>query len=299
MELLYKGKNIYPDVKLKECVYDSRCDNHLSHLRIVFQDDDHSFDSYGISKGDEIQLKDGYVDTKKMYINEIKPVNAEYEIVANPVKKEVMQESDTKQWKSVKFKKVMCDIAQKHNMTVQFFGVSDNKYKKIEQNNEKDIQFAARMAMLEGCIIVIFDGKMIVASREYMERQNEEKTFEIDDYDVTLKKASKYRKCEVKGEKISGKYERKDGVGTLTYKIEISTKEEGNRFAKNLLTFKNEKAQTGIVVTDEVMDGYSGGTIVKVSSKDHPCVNGNVCITRVRHDLVNGKSKIWFRCLED
>ena len=62
MELQYKGKNIYPSVKLKECIYDSRCDLQLSHLRIVFQDDNHKFDSYGFKLGDKIRVKDNYVE---------------------------------------------------------------------------------------------------------------------------------------------------------------------------------------------------------------------------------------------
>lgn len=298
MELQYKGKNIYPSVKLKECIYDSRCDLQLSHLRIVFQDDNHKFDSYGFELGDKIRVKDGKLDTKTMFINEIHPVNAGYEIVAHPVKKEAMNESDTKKWKSVKFKKIMGEIAKKHGMTAQYFGASNNKYKEIEQDNEKDIMFATRLAILEGCVIVIFDGKMVVASNKYLAKQGGSEQFEIDDYDVSIKTGQQFKKCIVQGKDKTGKYTGQRGSGTLTFKIEISSKAEGNRFAENLLEHNNKDAHTGCVVTDEMMDGYSGGTVVTIKSTDHPSASGDALIYRARHDLMNGKSKLWFRCLE-
>ncbi len=299
MEIHYKGKNIYSSVRLKECIYDSRCDFKLSHLRIVFQDDNHTFDSYGFHIGDKVRVKDGKVDTKTMYINEINPINAGYEIVAHPINKDVMHESDSKSWKSVKFKKIMSDIAKKHGMTVEYFGANNNTYKEVTQDNEKDIMFATRLAILEGCVIVIFDGKMIVVSNDYLASQGGSEEFDIDDYDVSLKKGQEYKKCIVQGKERSGKYTGQSGSGTLTFQIEISSKAEGNRFAENLLGYNNRDAHTGCVITDEVMDGYSGGTVVTIGSNDHPSASGNALIYRARHDLINGKSKLWFRCLEE
>lgn len=298
MEIQYKGKSIYSSVKVKECIYDSRCDSKVSHLRIVFQDGNHKFDSYGFEIGDKIRVKDGKIDTKTMFINEINPVNVGYEIVAHPIKKETMNESDAKRWKSVKFKKIMNDIAKKHGLKVQYFGAPNTKYKEIEQNNEKDIAFANRIAIIEGCIIVLFDGKMVVASNKYLSSQGGSEVFEIDEYDVSLKRGQEYKKCVVQGKDKTGKHIGQRGSGTITFSIEISSKAEGNRFAENLLDYNNRNAHTGCIVTDEVMDGYSGGTVVSIKSKDHPSASGDALIYRVRHDLINGKSKLWFRCLE-
>lgn len=297
MELYYKGKNIYSDVKIKECIYDSRCDTHLSYLRIVFEDENHKFDSYGIENGDEIRLKDGNIDTKKLYINNINPDNARFEIVAHPVMREAMEETDNKKWKSVKFKKIINDIATKHGLTTEYFGVENNQYKNIEQNNERDIMFAARMAILEGCIAVLFNGKLIVASKEYLKSQSVD-DFEIDNYNVVLKRKTEYKKCIVQGTEKTGKYTSASGSGTIIYRIEVSSKAEGNRFAENLLKYKNKNAHTGCVTTEELKDGYSGGTVVTIKSEDHPSAKGKALIDRVRHDLINGKSKIWFECLE-
>jgi hypothetical protein len=198
----------------------------------------------------------------------------------------------------VKFQKIINDIAKKHGMTVRYFGASNNKYKEINQNNEKDIMFINRLAILEGCMIAIFDGKIIVSSVDYLENQDDIGSFEIDDFGVTLKEGRNYKKCIVYDEEKSGKYTSQSGSGTLTFEMEMSSKAEGNRFAKNLLKYYNKNYRSGCVTTDEVMDGYSGGTVVKIESDDHPSCTGNALIYRVRHDLVNGKSKLWFRCLE-
>lgn len=297
MELYYKGKNIYSSVRLRECVYESRCDYKMSHLRIVFDDSNHKFDKYGFSIGDIIRVTEDNLDTKIMYINEINPVNTGYEIVAHPVQRDVLQESDSKKWKSAKFKKIMSDIANKHGLITEFYGVKDQRYKGISQNNEKDIKLASRLSILEGCILVIFDGKMIFVSNDYLKKQSGE-SLRIDDFDVIVKQKHIYQKCIVTNQETSGKYIGATGTGTLTFNMPLSSKSEGNRFAKNLLDYNNKDGHTVCVVNDEMKDGYSAGTVVSIKSDDHPSVSGKALIYRIRHNLINGKSKIWLRCLE-
>lgn len=298
MKIVYNDKDIYKDVKIIECIYETRCDNQLSHLRMVFEDTNHEFDLYEIKQGEIIRVIDGQVDTKKMYINEINPSNIGYEIVAYPIRKERLKEKTKQEWKSIYLKKLANDIAKKHDLVAEYYGVDNRKYKKLQQDNEADISFIAKRAILEGCVLIFFDNKMILASQDYLASQ-ELQEFQIDDYDVSLKKGLDFKECEVIGEKTSAKYSKETGCGALTYNIEISTKAEGKRFAKNLLKYRNKDAYCGCIKIDEVMEMYSSGSVVLLKSENYPTARGKVLFYRIRHDLTNGKSKIWFRKMED
>lgn len=297
MEIFYNGKDISSHVETKECIYESRCDNTLSHLRISFEDNQ-QFDLYGMRNGDEIRVKDGSVDSKKMYINKVNPRGSVYEITANPIKQSVVAIRDKKIWKNVKFEKVLCDLAQKMNLSFEFYGIPNVIYANVEQDNERIVEFAARLARLEGCILTFFDGKLIVASCRYLAEQAVRNNFEIDNGDVSLTNKPLYSKCQVFDDGKEGSYSIQIEGGTLTCRMKLSSIKEGNRFAKNLLEYHNSSAKIGCITADDLLDQYSSGSYVTVVSKDYPRANGNALIYRMRHDLVHGYSKVWLRYQE-
>lgn len=297
VQILYNAQDISSYVEVVECVYETRCDHKISHLRIIFEDNQ-KFELYGMTCGDTIRVRDGSIDTKEMYINKICPANAGYEVVANPIRNAALLETNKKTWNTVKFKKLMCDLAQEMGLEIQFYKMPNTIYSKVEQSNDRNIAFAAKRALLEGCVITVYDGTLVVATQTYLEEQKTPDSLEVDGYEVSVKLQRKYKKCEIGNDDKKGKFTDTDGYGTLSYVMDISSKAEGNRFAKNLLKYFNGYAKMGCIAADELLDQYSAGSVTRIVSEDAPGISGKAFLYRVRHDIVNGHSKVWFRCVE-
>lgn len=300
MKLIYQGKDIYDSILLKECVYESYCANHVNSLRLVVDDPDYKFEKYGIKPGEEIKVEKDNIKTGTLYINQIRPSGTSYELYCESVKKEYLCARSHKIWKNIMFKQIVKDMASLLKLSAEFHGVKDQKYKEIEQKSERDLVLVARLAILESCVVICRDKKMIVASEPYLEKMKPDYDLEIDSEYVTVDNVQPLKQCKVVSKDISGKYIANEGSGTMTISSIIpSTKGEADRFAKGLLRKVNKNAHTGIIETDELKSNISGGSIVNVVTDDHPDIEGNCIVARVRHDLVNDASKIWLRkCLK-
>lgn len=300
MKLLYKNNDIYNDVHLNECVYESYCCNQVNKVRIVFDDSDHKFEKYNMMVNDSISVEKENIKTKKMYIERVSPMESQFEIVAYSVKSDVLCARSHKSWKNVMFKQIIQDMAKECGLTAEFYGVKNQKYQEIDQKSERDLMLVSRLAALESCVVIIWDDKMIVASEPYLEAQQLTLDMEIDSDDVSVSNAGKFKKCVVMSEKVSGKYSIDEGSGTLTISSVVpSTKGEADRFAKGLLRKHNKNATTAAIITDELISNISGGSLINIETSKHPDIKGKALVTHVRHDLTNDRSKIWIRtCLE-
>lgn len=303
MRLLYKGVDIYKDVHISECVYESYITNHVNKLRVVFDNIDYEFDTWLMKQDDSIRVVDDKIDTGNLYVNSIRPHNAGYELIATPIRALHIDYRTTKQWKKITFKQVMKEIAKRHALQVSFYGVTTNQtYGCLLQNNERDFIFAARLAVLEGCCIVLYNDTMIVAKESYLEGQ-ESSPMLLDEYlSCNITSTVLWGRCIVSdGNKIQASYQtQKADSGEFCSVIDlVDSKIQAERYAKSLLRYRNKNYYSGVLVSDGLLEDYSTGSVVNMISSDYPTANGRAIIFRLRHDLVNGKSKVWFRkCLE-
>lgn len=300
MNLMYNGVDIYSKVHIKECVYESYCCNHINYLRVLFEDSAHKFDAYGMRQNDLIRIVDGAIDTENMYIDTLHPINCGYEVVARSAKNGTLEKSTNKEWYKVKFKQVMKEIAERHALQCLFYGVTNRTYQVLVQNDEPDFEFASRIAVLEGCVIVIYNNKMIVASESYLENSVSNYNIDIDSYDVGIKRGVLYNSCTATDGSTQGTFQINDGFVAFRKKFDVlHGEEEAERFAMNLLRYRNKNSYIGVVISDELLYSISAGSVVNIISNDYVTANGTAFLYRVRHDLVKGISKIWFRkCLE-
>lgn len=305
VKLLYKGVDIYADIHVSECVYENYIINHLPKLRIVFDNSDYEFDTWSMKQNDSIRLLDDGIDTGRLYVNSIHPHNAGYELTASPLKALHINQRTTKEWKKITFRQVMEELAKRHTLQASFYGITTNQtYSYLLQNNERDFAFASRIATLEGCCIVLYNDTMIVAKERYLEGL-EASEMEIDEYlSCNITSTVPWSKCTVSdGNKIQASYqnEKANIIGGEFYSVIdlAESKVQVERYARNLLRHRNKNCYSGVLVSDELLQGYSAGSVVNIVSSDYPTAEGKAIIFRLRHDLVNGKSKVWFRkCLE-
>lgn len=300
MKLLYKNMDIYSQIQLKECIYESNCCNRLNYLRILFEDDTHKFDSFGMQINDEISILTGEINTGKMFVNEIRPVSNGYEIIAKSAQAESWNVFHSKKWNKVHFKQIMQDIAEWHGMDCEFYGIKDAIFNEKEQQGVKDFAFAAQIAMLEGCILVFYNNKLIVSSEQYLESQDANSSIEIDSGDIYISKKVVYSSCLVTDGNITGIYKIDEGNLSIQKNFfKFEDKGMAERYAKNILRYQNKDAYRGTITINDMIDIYSAGSVVEIISSEYMSANGKAFIYRIRNDIVQGKTKIWFRkCLE-
>ena len=68
MELIYEGVDIYPQIKLKQCIYDSYSEQKADTLKLVFSDIDKLWDSWKPKDGDRIEIRKDALKTGVMYV---------------------------------------------------------------------------------------------------------------------------------------------------------------------------------------------------------------------------------------
>lgn len=299
MQLYYKGVDISSDIQLVEGVYEGYCSNHFNYMRVLFEDENHKMDSYNMCIDDEICVVNGSMNTGIMYVNTIMPKGAGYEIIARSVKAEEWKIASQLSWNYITFKQIIQDVATKHNMSAEFYGVKDYSYNKKNQGNTPDFSFIAEMSRLEGCVVVVHNRRIVIASERYLESQTTNRILNIDDNNPQIYKCAQYSGCEVSNDKIRGSYRiDTDGRYINLQMEELDSKGQAERYAMNLLRHKNKMAYYGIMVEDSILEQYAAGSLIDLESSNYKTASGKALIYRIRFDFVKNKSKIWFRkCL--
>lgn len=85
----------------------------------------------------------------------------------------------SKSWEKVKFLQLIQEIAGRHGLTVETYGITDQTYDYVEQNNLPDFAFLQARCTLEGAAFLVYDGKLVVYDEAYMEGQQPVDTITI------------------------------------------------------------------------------------------------------------------------
>ena len=85
----------------------------------------------------------------------------------------------SKSWEKVKFLQLAQEIAGRHGLTLETYGITDQTYDYVEQNNLADFAFFQNRCTLEGAAFLVYDGKLVVYDEAYMESQQPVDTITI------------------------------------------------------------------------------------------------------------------------
>lgn len=299
MEILYEGVDIYNDISLNQCIYDSFGEQKADSLKILFNDTNDKWDSWSPKKGNTIEAKLGALRTGKMYITSVKPENGLMCFRASSVPGSY-NDTNNKSWEAVTFKQLCREIAERHGLSCEFYNVEDHTYLYVNQQNQEDFLFLESRCILEGCAFLVYDCRMVVYQESNMEHTSTDNELSIEN-DVEFKFDDRsdnvYGKCVVKNSSFQGTYSSgttdRELCKVLNFKI--SSQAEADRFAMNLLRFENKKMRTGICYSGKYLPGYAAGTVVNITTKGVSSWDGPVFMSHVRHDMVKETTKMWFR----
>lgn len=300
MKLFYEGVDIYNNISVSKCIYDSYGEQHSDTLTILFNDTRDTWDAWKPKKGDKIRASLSYCDTGEMHVVSVKPENGLMCLRANSIP-ENFNDKKNKSWEMVTFKQICSEIAERHGLSCEFYGVDNYTYEYVNQQNHEDFLFLEERCVLEGCAFLVYDNRMIIYSEKYLESSPSKDELVITNdvkFDYVDDSKEAYGTCIVKNGAVTGMYSVDGATDKVLEKVlsfMISSSAEAERFARNLLRFENKKMTRGVCYSDLYLPGYAAGTLVKLTTAGVNSWNGPVIMTHVRQDMLNAKTKLFFR----
>ena len=302
MKLFYNGTDIYNDVSVNYCVHEMHAERQADTLVIRFNDVKGVWSKWNPADGDEIRFMEGASDTGKMFIHSMKPENGLFTIRAMSMPKSGATKR-SKSWEGVRFLQLAKEIAGNHGLTFKSYGCTDQLYPYLKQENETDFALFSRLCTLEGCQMLIYDGRLLAYNEQYIEGQTPAGTLTVDEggnFSYQDNRAACYASCEVASGSYSGTFKAPEATNTTVLRpdrsIPVTSNAEAARFAKGLLRNANKYGHTG-QFSRSLLPGYAAASLLQLKTTKASAWDGTVFLYKVRHDFVGNKSTLYFRDL--
>ena len=298
IQLYYNGVDITNSVSVKRCYHDMYAGGYADSLNIQVDDKEHLWDVWAPAAGDEIQVDYDQATTGIMFLASVKVNNGYYSIEAHsaPPSGFVKQ---SKAWQQVRLLQIGAEIAERNGLSFSSYGVTDQLYPYISQDNVSDFFFLAQRARLESCAFQVFNKHLVLYSEPYIESVAPAESIALTDngvFEYRPRQADLYGSCEVLSGQYSGIFTADNGSSRI-YRPDIfggvSSNAEAERFAKGLLRSVN-KGCIGGFIRIPIQAGYAAGSMISLSNPRATSMDGPIFLDHVRHDYVTGYSKVFF-----
>lgn len=300
MKVEYKGIDITDSIEIYRCWLDQYAEIHGDTIKVIFRDRNKLWDVWSPQIGDEIRVYDEYADSGLQYVRGIYPSVGRYELDASsiPTSAELIRSAG---WQQITKLQLARDIAKRHNLNLKTYGVTDHKFFYLRQENETDFIFLQKLCLLEGDAFLLYDNQLILYNEQYMEDSTASQTVEVSsDNQLEYMKEEEYTALSIRNDYFE--YTLGDDMTRLksvNVPVYIDSNGTAERYATNLLHHYNKMKKGGIFYTSPVADKYTAGSVINLKTDGYSSFDGKIFIYHIRHDLNKGKSKIFFRCVND
>lgn len=124
-ELLLNYTDVSEKVALSSCVHEMYAGGRSDSLRVRISDTDGQFDKWNLRTGSPVEFKDSGTGTGKMFLYSSAPDSGYYDLRAYS-----MPPSGTipnsKAWERVHFSQIGQEIAKRHGLEFESYGVADH-----------------------------------------------------------------------------------------------------------------------------------------------------------------------------
>lgn len=293
IKLFYNNVDIYNSVSVCYLVHEMHAEKLADSLTIRLNDTNGIWSDWKPAVGDKLRLQCDSDDTGVMYLTSVNAENGVFTLrsLSYPVTDKIKK---SRNWDGLGFLKLIAQIASEQNLSYKCYGVQEQIYKSLSQNDETNLEFLARLCRYEGCAFTIYNNTIVVYDEAYIESQDAENLV-IGENGVFRYSSDieEYTACTVVNGKITGTY----GTGTALKTFAPATSNgEAERFAKGILRNCNKDKITGRI-TKSLCTQYSAASILKLDTQKASFWNRKVFVTKVRHDFLMNRSDIYFRGL--
>ena len=303
MNIYYNGVDIGESISLNYCVHEMYAEKQADGLVLRCNDTKGVWSEWEPAEGDEIQVKEGYGDTGTMYVHQMTPENGFFTIRALSIPLSA-KTKNSNSWEGIRLLQLGEQIAEAHGLAFDTYGVTDQVYPYIAQDNEGDLTFLSRLAMLEGCQMIVYDGCLIIYDEAELETVPPTGELEIGDNGVFAyydHRSECFGSCVVASGGCSGSFDAPENYNNVLRPsgIRATSDGEADRFARGLLRNANKYAFTGRF-TKALQTEFAAASLFDLRTPKASMWNGSVFVYKVRHDYARNASTIYFRkLLED
>ena len=272
MKILYEGVDIYPDISVHRCYHDMYAEKQSDELLLKLNDTRELWDSWNPKKGDTIAIEDGAAKTGKMFVESVVPESGIITLRAYSIPQSA-KDKRSKSWEKVKFLQLAQEIAGRHSLTLETYGITDQTYDYVEQNNLADFRIFQNRCTLEGAAFLVYDGKLVVYDEAYMESQQPVDTITItpaNDFEYRDEGTNAYGSAEAVNGGLTGTFAAPNGGDKVLRRIlpfRMTDQSEADRFAKGLLRDANKNATVGTLWTGSLLRDYAAGSVVTLATE--------------------------------
>jgi len=300
MRVIFKGSDITKDISLNYCVHDMYAERESDSVTLRFNDPKGVWSKWNPKTGDDVSFEKDSGKTGKMFIHSLKPENGLYTVraMSMPISGKVRK---SRSWDSLRFLKLANTIASENGLGFKNYGCEDFLYTFMEQRNETDFELFYRVCMLEGCQMLIYDGNLIAYNEQQFEAKPPTGTLDIGDdgvFEYINNSHETYGSAEVSVGKYTGTFNaprvNNSRILRPNFPIRVNSDAEAVRYAHGLLRNANKNEKRGTFSKDLIL-GYAAASLTRLSTTKASAFNGTVFISRIRHDYIGNKSRVYFR----
>ena len=298
IQITYNGVIITGAVSVNRCIHDMYARGQADTLHLRLNDVRHLWDAWGPAAGDEIRVDFDSANTGTMFLTSAQPRNGYFDIFAQsaPLSGYVPQR---KAWQKVRLLQIGAEIAERNGLEFVSYGVEDQLYPYILQDNVGDFAFFNKRVQMEGCAFQVYNKRLILYSEKYMEAVEPTETLTLSadgDYKYRDLRADLYGSCVVSCGQHTGTFAVENGSNRVYYPEilgGVNNRAEAERFSAGLLRAVNKKCRSGFVRVP-LLTGYAAASTISLDNSRAPSWNGPVFLDHVRHDYGSKRSKIFF-----
>lgn len=297
MQLIYEGKDITGSVDLRKAEVIDKAGNELDSNEIYANDPEGLWSKWRPAKNHVIELRNGGFTSGKMYLDEIGQEAGLMILKALPVKQQAKQ-SNSKGWDKVTFLELAQEFAGRHSLQLKTYGIHNYTYQRVNQVETPDLVFLAGRCLLEGYVLKISDGSLVIYDEKYMEIQASVETIYINDFNGNFSYMDKstgiYGGCSIVFEDFSYTYTAPDVYGPIikTNNIPVYNLAEAQRYARNI-TRSHNKFEKTLSFTVDLDSKFTAGNTVEV--KGTGIADAKYFIYEARHRMLHNKKLLKLR----
>ncbi len=244
MEFFYEGKDISNDVSIRTAELTDTSGERLDSVTLEINNPINEWSKWHPNKYDTMYVKEGAFSSGKMIVDTIKQRDGYIILKGLPIKK-ISKEKHTKSWEDVTLMELLSEFSSKYGLSLKTYGVQNFTYKRVNQINVPDFVFLNERCAIEGYVLKISDGALIIFDEKVMESST---GIIIDSNQIVgnfkYSENEVYGSVKVKYGSIEGIYKAIEGPELVVDHIEVNSIGEAQRFAKNILRNTNKYENT-------------------------------------------------------
>ncbi len=253
MQVIYQGKDIYPQISVHSCEIIDNAGGKADSVEIQFSDPVGVWSAYKPKRGDTLEVIYKGYRSGICIADAISQDRGICTVMATSLPLNC-KTPRTQAWENIRLFELAAEIAGRYGFVFRPYEVENYLYKRVEQIGMTDFAFLTQRCQLEGYALKITDKAVVIYNERMFETTAPARTIykhevDGDKYNLRQKTSDIYKSCAVSyGEHTGSTTDNKiEGSDFAVSDIYVGSVAEAKRFSAGLLRAKNKQEYTGSI----------------------------------------------------